>query len=87
MKWENIIAQFTESEFTLRSLTLHGQQCKYIEKIGITNSEKTHFSSTYGMNRRSALAGFDVTDQLPQGISYAFVSWRCVFIQQFYWSI
>ena len=44
--------------------------------------KKTHFSLTYGANRRSALAeldGFDVTDQLPQDIVHLFLEGVCVF--------
>ena len=73
--------QFTESEFMLRNAALHSQHCNYIERTGITSSEKTHFSTTYGVNRRSDLAeldGFDVTDQLPQDIMHLFLEGVCV---------
>lgn len=49
------------------------RQCAYIDRPGITSSEREHFSKVYGINRTSALCEvpyFDVTCQLPQDIMH-----------------
>ena len=65
--------QFTAEEFSACSLRMYKQQCQYIEREGISESEKSHFSKIYGINRRSALVDlpyFDVTTQLPEDIMH-----------------
>lgn len=57
----------------LRDKHLHEQQCCYIERGGISDSEREHFSKVYGINRRSLLSGlthFDVMKQLPQDMMH-----------------
>ncbi len=49
------------------------KQCSYIDRPGITQAEKDHYSKVYGINRNSAVCEvphFDVTTQLPQDIMH-----------------
>ena len=65
----------------LRNKELHEIQCGYVERNGIRASERLHFSSTYGINRRSLLSKcemFDVTQQLPEDIMHVFLEGMCV---------
>ena len=65
--------QFREENFQLRDKDLHEKQCQYVERPGISSSEKEHFSKVYGINRKSLLARlthFDVTKQLPQDLMH-----------------
>lgn len=65
----------------LRNKDLHKLQCDYVERKGISASERLHFSSTYGINRRSLLSKsdmFDVTKQLPEDIMHVFLEGICV---------
>ena len=57
----------------MRTKQGHGVQCDYIDRPGITNSERVHYSKVYGINRRSILCqlpDFDVTQQLPQDLMH-----------------
>ena len=56
-------------------------QCNYVERKGISASERQHFSSTSGINRRSLLSKcemFDVTKRLPEDIMHVFLEGICV---------
>jgi len=60
----------------MRNKELHEIQCGYNERKGISASERLHFSSTYGINRRSLLSKceiFDVIQQLPEDIMNVFL--------------
>jgi len=64
--------QFFE-DFILRTKEMHKRQCDYIENPSISKSEREHYSTTYGVNRRSSLCGvqyFIVTEQLPQDLMH-----------------
>ena len=76
--------QFTESEFTLRNAALHSRHCDYIERTGITNSEKAHFSTTYGVNRKSDLAGLMLQISYHKTSCIYFLKEYVSFIQQIY---
>jgi len=57
----------------MRNKEMHFKHCQYIERPGIKDSERDHFSMVYGVNRKSALCElpqFDVTTQLPQDIMH-----------------
>ena len=57
----------------MRTLDNYSKQCSYIERPGISNEERSHFSKVYGINRKSALCDlpyFDLTKQLPQDIMH-----------------
>jgi len=63
--------QFVEEEFRLRTKQRHIEQCGYIDRPGISNSERVHYSKVYGINRTSILfdlPDFDLTQQLPQDL-------------------
>jgi hypothetical protein len=65
--------EFTEDKFVMRTLEMHRQHCEYIERNGISENERSHFSKIYGINRRSCLVDlpyFDVTKQLPEDIMH-----------------
>ena len=75
-----LFAQFWNQN-TLRNQNLHNKHCEYVERKNIEKSEKRYFSTTFGVNRKSALAkfdGFDITDQLPQDIMHLFLEGVCV---------
>ena len=49
------------------------KQCPFIDRPGITECERNHYSKVYGINRMSALCEvpyFDVTTQLPQDLMH-----------------
>ena len=76
-----LFVQFWESEYTFRNRNLHNEQCKYLERKDIEKLEKRYYSTSFGVNRKSALAKFDefdVTDQLPQDIMHLFLKGVCV---------
>ena len=57
----------------MRTKEEHTKQCEYIERPGITSSERCHYSKVYGINRSSVLLelpDFDITQQLPQDIMH-----------------
>ena len=69
----HLFSQFTEEQFTLRNKNVHLQQCRFIERPGIREDEKQHYSKVYGVNRMSILCDlpyFDVTAQLPQDVMH-----------------
>lgn len=58
------MAKFTELDFCLRSSAEHLRQCQLLEREDLSSSEKQHYSTTYGVNRRAEidkLLFFDVT--------------------------
>ena len=57
----------------MRTKEEHTKQCEYIERPGITSSERCHYSKVYGINKSSVLLelpDFDITQQLPQDIMH-----------------
>lgn len=69
---ESMQTYFTEEDFLIRTLNRHLQQCSTIENAP-TESLAEHFSTTYGINRRSALCDapyFDVCQQIPPDIMH-----------------
>ena len=57
----------------MRSRDEHMQHCAYIDRRGISDVEREHYSKVYGINRTSSLCDvpyFDVTQQLPQDIMH-----------------
>ena len=49
------------------------QQCQYINQSDISDSERSHYSKVYGINRMtisSELPYFDITENLPQDIMH-----------------
>ncbi len=67
------VLQFTEEDFEMRTQEQHTRQCSYIDRPGITASEREHYSMVYGINRTSILCQvphFDVTAQLPQDLMH-----------------
>ena len=62
-----------ETEFQLRNKEEHAKHCEFINRSGISESEKIHYSKVYGVNRScilSELPYFDVTKQLPQDLMH-----------------
>ena len=58
------IFQFVESAFRLRCSTEHARHCDVLERKDLSSSDKQHFSTTFGVNRRTLLNGlkyFEVT--------------------------
>ena len=56
--------QFVESAFRLRCSTEHAHHCDVFERGDLSSSDKQHFSTTFGVNRRALLSSlkyFDVT--------------------------
>ena len=56
--------QFVESAFRLRCSTEHAHHCDVLEREDLSSSDKQHFSTTFGVNRRALLSSlkyFDVT--------------------------
>ena len=57
----------------MRTKDEHMRQCGYIDRPGISNAERVHFSKVYGINRTSVLCTlpyFDITQQLPQDLMH-----------------
>lgn len=57
----------------MRRLEDYLQQCQYITKPDISDSEKSHYSKVYGINRMTILNElpyFDVTENLPQDLMH-----------------
>lgn len=57
----------------MREKKEHAKRCEYINRLGISESEKKHFSKVYGINRSTILLElpyFDVTQQLPQDLMH-----------------
>ena len=57
----------------LRDKKTHLRHCEYIERPGIEEAERVHFSMVYGVNRNSMLCElpqFDVTTQRPQDLMH-----------------
>lgn len=55
----------------MRSKDQHIKHCQYIDRPGMSYSERDHYSKVYGVNRTSILCElphFDVTQQLPQDL-------------------
>lgn len=66
-----IHVQFAEEEFRMKTKQGHIEQCEYIDQPGISDSERAHYSTVYGINRTSILfPDFDVTQQLPQDLMH-----------------
>ena len=52
---------------------MHAKHCRLIYQPNISNSEKSHYSKVYGVNRCSILLSlqeFDVTQNLPQDLMH-----------------
>lgn len=57
----------------MRNKQEHAKQCSYINRPGISQAERSHYSTAYGINRASILmelTDFDVTRQLPQDLMH-----------------
>ena len=54
----------------MRTKEEHIKQCGYIERPGISASERCHYSKVYGVNRSSILLQLPHTQQLPQDIMH-----------------
>lgn len=57
----------------MRSKDQHIKHCQYIDRLGMSDSERDHYSKVYGVNRTSILCDlphFDVTQQLPQDLMH-----------------
>ena len=57
----------------MRTINEHSKQCEYIDRPGISSSERSHYSKVYGINRPTVLMelpNFDVVQQLPQDIMH-----------------
>ena len=56
----------------MRSKSQHIKHCHYIERPGMSESERDHYSKVYGVNRSILcdLPQFDVTQQLPQDLMH-----------------
>ncbi len=57
----------------MRTKEQHAIQCQYIDGLGVSDSEKSHYSKVYGINRSSILMSipyFDITKQLPQDLMH-----------------
>jgi hypothetical protein len=48
----------------MRTKEQYVRQCEYINRPGISNSERSHFSKVYGINRLSIL------NQLPEDVMH-----------------
>ena len=57
----------------MRTKEEHTKQCEYVNRPGISSSERSHYSKVYGINRSTVLMelpDFNVVQQLPQDIMH-----------------
>jgi hypothetical protein len=57
----------------MRTKQDHVRQCDYIHLPGLSETEKSHYSKVFGINRASILmelSDFDVTRNLPQDLMH-----------------
>lgn len=57
----------------MRTKEEHATQCEYVNRSGISEVERAHYSKVYGINRPSILLElgyFDITQQLPQDLMH-----------------
>lgn len=77
--YDLLYSQFCENDCDEKSH--HNRHCNFVEREDIFRYVKLHYSSTYGVNRRSALAQvkvFDVTDQLLEDVMHILFEGVCM---------
>lgn len=65
----------------MRTKGSHNRHCKRLEQEDISTSERTHYSTTYGINRWSSLAKlepFNVVEQLPEDVMHILLEGVCM---------
>lgn len=55
----NLFLQFIESQFELRCEVSHSNHCDLLERDDLLNADRQHYSTVYGVNRRSLLNTLD----------------------------
>ena len=54
--------KFIESQFHLRSAEEHSRHCNLLEQNDLNASDRQHYSTTFGVNRRSLLSSLKYLD-------------------------
>ena len=57
-----IFVQFIDSDFTIRGQSAHSAHCDLLEREDLSVADRQHYSTVYGVNRRSLLNSLEFFD-------------------------